>query len=459
MNEGLHTAGYTGTDATSLDSLSGVLKDVYLPGINNTIFFDNKFTALIQNAVGQMDATGRQIVAAFQTQRSAGVGPISEGGTFVDSVPIDGFQGTEWIKYGNMYVEFTGPAISTVQAGQGSFVDLVDSHLTSMIQAEKLNVERILTGAGDGVLGYVNDATPTGATLTVKGGAFFDTQHMEKGTHIEFHDPASFGTPRTLTGPTGDSVQITELTYGNKRTAASGTITVDTAITAGLTDGDAITRKGAYGQINRDAGLCLEQNGLMNLVSDGATDTYNEKRESTAESTLENYQYIWGKPRSSHRELQSIIHDINGELDEEALLTVCIEAEYQYQTDPNLLMVTPRALNKYFLNSKDDRRFNTMTAFEWTGGYKGLGIQLNDKQMMLTALASCPSGYGFLINVNDFAFVRPAGMQGYKWLTGQGGSVLNQKEDSDNQFATAVAYWQFCCMKPDKQIKLHGIVE
>ena len=78
---------------------------------------------------------------------------------------------------------------------------------------------------------------------------------------------------------------------------------------------------------------------------------------------------------------------------------------------------------------------------------------------MLTALSSCPTGYGFLLNVNDFAFIRPMGMNGYKWLTGAGGSVLNQAETKDTQFATAVAYWQFTCMKPDKQIKLYGISE
>ena len=369
MNAAATGTGPTGSDATGLTNLSGVLKDVYLPGINNTIFFDNKFTALIQNATAQMDASGRQIVAAFQTQRSAGVGPIEEGGEFVPSVPIDGFQGTEWIKYGNMYVEFTGPAIATVQAGQGSFVDLVDSHLTSLIQSEKLNVERILTGSGNGVLGYVNDASPTGTSLNVRGPAFFDTQHMEKGMYIEFRDDAALGTLRSIDGD--DFRQLTAITKGNKRTSTAGTISYTDTVTSGITDGDAITRKGAYGVVNGQSGVCLEQNGLMNLVSDGATTTNDGAGNSLVETAFVN---CWGQTRTSFPELQSIMHDIGGELDEEALLTILIEAEYQHQNDPNLLMVSPRALMKYFLNSKDDRRFNTMTAFEWTGGYKGLGI-------------------------------------------------------------------------------------
>jgi hypothetical protein len=323
-----------------------------------------------------------------------------------------------------------------------------------MIQSEKLNVERILTGKGDGSCGVVTEATPTAETvLDVRGPAFFDTQHLETGMYIEFRDPSTY-VLQTCTGD--DYRQITGVTRGNKRTSTAGTVTIDAATGAGVVQNDVITRKGAYGTINGVDNLCLEQNGLMNIVSDGATTTNDGAGNNLAETAFVNY---WGKTRTSYRELQSIMHNIAGELDEEALLTILIEAEYQHQNDPNLLMVSPRALQKYFLNSKDDRRFNTMTAFEWTGGYKGLGIQLNDKQLMLTALGSCPTGYGFLLNTNDFAFIRPAGMQGYKWLTGAGGAVLNQKEDSDNQFATAVAYWQFCCMKPDKQIKLYGITE
>jgi hypothetical protein len=50
-------------------------------------------------------------------------------------------------------------------------------------------------------------------------------------------------------------------------------------------------------------------------------------------------------------------------------------------------------------------------------------------------------------------------MSGYKWLTDSNGSVLMQKETSDQKFASAVAYWNFTCQKPDKQLKLIGITE
>ena len=112
-----------------------VLKDVYLEGMTNTIFFDNSFTRLIETKAAKLDATGRRIIHAFDTQRSGGVGPIAEGGSFRTSVPIDGAQGYEWIKYSNMYFELTGPAIATVKEGQGSYVDIVSKHMKSMIKS------------------------------------------------------------------------------------------------------------------------------------------------------------------------------------------------------------------------------------------------------------------------------------------------------------------------------------
>jgi hypothetical protein len=80
-------------------------------------------------------------------------------------------------------------------------------------------------------------------------------------------------------------------------------------------------------------------------------------------------------------------------------------------------------------------------------------------KLMLTTLASVPTGTGFLINTSDFAFMRPPGWDGYRWLTGDSGNILTQKQGTDSQFATAVDYWNFVCMDPGKQIKLYGILE
>jgi hypothetical protein len=95
----------------------------------------------------------------------------------------------------------------------------------------------------------------------------------------------------------------------------------------------------------------------------------------------------------------------------------------------------------------------------WVGGYTGLGIQLGNRQYMLTELGSVPEGIAFLINTNDFAFMRPPGRSGYEWLTGDGGDIIRKKEASDNYFASAVDYMQFVCFDPGKQCKMYAITE
>ncbi|GAG36738.1 unnamed protein product, partial [marine sediment metagenome] len=128
--------------------------------------------------------------------------------------------------------------------------------------------------------------------------------------------------------------------------------------------------------------------------------------------------------------------------------------QYQYQASPNLLLVSPRAMLKYFSNVKDDRRFNIMTAMEWVGGYTGLGIQLGNLKLMLTTVGSCPSQKMFIMNTNDFQFATMT--NDFEWIA-DGGQILRNKENSDNMFATAVNYLQFVCNDPGRQMKGYGI--
>lgn len=454
----ISTTGSTRSDMGSATVLTGVLKDVYLPGMTNTIFFDNSFTRLIQTKVAKLDATGRRFVHAFKTQRSGGVGAFSEGGDFHTSVPVDAAQGTEWLKYFNAYFQLTGPASETVKAGEGSYIDIVDDHMTSIIKSTKMDVERILMGQADGRLCQLaSGSATTGSTLTVDGPAFYDTQFIEPGMNIEFRNPA-YGTATLRESIATDTtdydyVSVASITTGNKRTSTSGTIVIDQTLDSAVTALDWILRKGAYDTSGTP--LCLESNGLMNLVSDGTSTTSSY----LGAETTANFTSVWGKTRSSNTYLISQVVNINAELDEDNLLQVIIENEHQYQATPNLLIVTPRAMLKYFGNTKDDRRFNTMTAMNWVGGYTGMGIQLGSRKYMLTDLASVPEGYAFLINTNDFAFMRPPGRSGYSWLTGDGGNVMRKKEGSDNLFASAVDYMQFVCNDPGKQAKLYGITE
>ena len=178
------TVATTRSDMGADTVLAGYLKDVYLPGITNSLYFNNDFSRTIQQRTDIVDATGRRIVRAFATQYGGGAGPIAEGGDFRPSIPSKGKQGHEWIKYDNIYFSLSGPTIKTVEAGQGSYVDAVTQHVTDVGKKAKLHFERQCMGEGNGKIAAWQDATVTTTANTtevdVTGDAFFDTQYLRR---------------------------------------------------------------------------------------------------------------------------------------------------------------------------------------------------------------------------------------------------------------------------------------
>lgn len=442
--------------------LDGFLKDVYLPGITNTLYFDDGFSRAIERSSEIIEADGRRIVRAFETQYGGGVGPIAEGGDFRASVPAKGKQGTEWVKYFNMIFALSGPTIKTVAKGEGSYIDAVTRHVQDVGKKAKLHFERQCMGEQNGRLAAHTDADVTGTADTtafdVTGDAYFDTMFLLPGEEIEYRNPVNgTATLRTAIDGTNNYTSVYSISRkGTKKTGsvARGRYIAHATLSANVTQNDWICLRDSY--TSAAGGTCMEMNGLRNLVTDNVNNS--SATGGIDESTGSNYTSTWGLTVLSYDWLKSYVHDL-GEVsfDEENLLEIIMEATTTYGAKPNMLVVSKRALIKYFTSTNNDRFFNTLNAYEWTGGFTGLGIQLGTDKFMLTAINSCPSNNAFLINTNDFKFA--SATNGYEWLTNDGGGILSQKEGSDNKFATAVDYRQFVCYDPQKQTKIIGILE
>ncbi len=455
------TTSTTRSDMGADTVLDGYLKDVYLPGITNTLYFNNEFSRAIQQRADIVDATGRRIIRAFATQWGGGAGPIAEGGDFRRSVASKGKQGHEWIKFDNIYFSLTGPTIKTVERGEGSYVDAVTQHVEDVGKKAKLHFERQCMGEQNGRLAKHSHATVVGTgAFQVTGDAFFDTMYLLKGDEIEWRAPVN-GTATLRTdiesATTNNYATIDVVTRGTKKTGSvtRGTITTVETLDASVAQNDWICLTESY--TTSSASDCLEMNGIRNLITDDVDhsgDTNNGG--GIDESTGANYTNTWNLAVTTYDSLQSYVKYINAALDEENLLETLIEAEVSYGSNPNMLIVSKRALLKYFTGIEGYRVFNTMSALDWTGGYKSLGIQLGNRQLMLSAMNSVPSNHGFMLNTADFAFARAT--NGYEWLT-PGGRILQQKEGSDNKFATAVDYRQLVCFSPKPQVKMYGIEE
>ena len=438
------------SNSTSYD---GLLKDVYLPTLTETVFNDAKFTAQIQQTTSNIDYEGQRVRHAWGTQNSAGIQAHGEGGDYAKPVPVKGKQGWEQLKYFTSYLELTGPVIKAARSSRGTYSPAVARHFKTNILAQKNFFERMLMGNGDGKLAVWSDADVTGTgestAYDVTGDAFFDTQFIEPGIYIEVRNP-TFNTPTLRTAIDGTNAYATVfgITKGDKAAGTRGTMTLTESMSANVAQNDWICRYGAYSS----GGTFQEMNGIGSLVTDGSSNS----------ETTNNFLYTWpsgntsGLARTSYTYLTSYMKDFaDAQLDEESLIDALLYMEFQYQASPKMLLVDPLAMKYYFTNVKDDRRFNTMSAMNWTGGYTGLGIQLGSRQLMLTDLGSMQRGYIFMIDPADFAFATMS--NGWEWVLGDSGNVLVQSHTADKKFAAAENYMQFVCYDPQKQMKGYSV--
>jgi hypothetical protein len=447
-------------DTGTYSSLTGFLKDVFLPGLTDTIFKDKQLLSVFQPVIVEISGEGRRFVVAWDTQAAGGIGSISEGGDFVSNVAIGGVQGYDSMKTDNLYFSLSGPVTRQIHEGEGSYVDPVGKTLQSILEMYQMDVTRKLFGSGNAALAKWLSGSTT--TQTISGPAFTDTYWLNKGMNINVYAPAT-GLEVAIDNGSTFNASISSMSPGNKRIGSSSTIVTDASYSAGgLTAGDIICRRDSY----NTSGVCLEQNGLCNLVSTGAAESYTNGFYYSM-SAYDCFKYAWpctssGRDKTSgYTYLASQEYNVNGVLTEDALLTSIAENKAQFRGKPNMLICSSRAFIKYFGQNKDDRRFYTMDAMDWVGGVKGLGIQLGQTKLMLSPMDGCPSNYGFMINTADFAIARPQGQSAFGpvWLTGEGGSIIKQKEGSDAKFAAAVHDWQFVCKDPGAQCKLVGITE
>jgi len=437
----------------------GLLKNVYIPALNNTTFHATPLIEMFGEFGGSIDFTGNKIIKAFKYQGAGGFGAISEGGDFVQGRDQKGFQGYERIKRLNAYFSLTGPAARTVKAGEGAYVDAISSGMDDTLRLAKMQMERMIGGSGNGELcrftiGAINEAAMVtgeyvkivaGATdttpvaLTATGGAYSAVQWLQEGLRVHLVKAAEFdGVMNTvdLTGPF--EVSLVDYAAGTFALKYVGTVNLD--IASKLASDDAvIVLENSYGQIESDYGTtadsCLEINGLGNLVS--ATGT------------------VWGKTRTDYpHSLKSVIKPAgSAELDEELLMQWVLDLVNYKQSIPNVLVTDPRSRLKYFSNRKEDRRFDT-TVIDTMFGFKSIGVVIDQYSLMLQSLTSLAPGTLYMLNTNAFKFAKAT--NGFEWIQ-DGSSILRNKEGSDNVFATAINYINFVCEDPKGQLKATNI--
>ncbi len=465
-------------------TVDGLLKNVYLPALNNVTFHATPLLEMFGDFGGKIDFAANLIIKAFKYQGAGGFGAIAEGGDWVQGRNQRGFQGSERIKFMNAYVSLTGPAAKTVKAGAGGYVDAISSAMDDTLRLAKMNMERICGGQGNGELcrfavGGANEAAMVvgeyvkivaGATDTTEisnitaasGGGYTQAQWLQPGVRVNLVKDGNFdGTIPEIdfvedSNNLRASFELASVNYddgifGLKYVAhpsgTSGTVDVATEMAS---DTIVMVLENAYGPIEAAGGSTadqsLEMNGLYNLVSDGS---------SSGET---GFTSIWNLDRTtaaySHALKSKVVIAAGEELDEELMMRWILDMANIRQVVPNTMIVDPLARIKYFSNRKEDRRFDT-AVLDTSFGFRSLAVTIDNYTLILQSLASLKPGTLFLINAGDFKYAK--GTAGWEWVTDGPMGAFRQKENSDNLYATAVNYCNFVCENPRGQLKVTGL--
>jgi len=422
-------------------SVDGLLKQVYIPALNNTIFHATPLMEMFGEFGGVIDFVGNKIIKAFKHQGAGGFGGIPEGGSFVTAKKQTGFQGYERIKFLNAFFSLTGPAVRTIRAGEGAYVDAVPSAMDDTLRLGRMQMERIIGGSGNGTIASFlapstwNSGASTAATITLqtKSGGYTAAQWLCEGLRVDLCTDES----GTIVTSSGGSV-ISAVDYE----AGTATLTPAASITVATGDEIFLTLEDAYGDIEAPgtvtADSILEPNGLYNLVDDGDT-----------------YSTIWNLTRSTypHALKSTVKAAASAELDEELLIDWILDLVNIKQSTPNVLVTDPKSRLKYFSNRKEDRRFD-MTVMDSMFGFKSIGVVIDQYSLLLQSLTSLTPGTLFMLNTGDFKFARAT--NGFEWIE-DGGKILRNFETSDAVFGTAVSYMNFVCENPNGQLKATGL--
>lgn len=163
--------------ATTLSTLSAILKTQYLPAMNEQF---NNLSVLLNRIEKDYDSVvGKNFTMALHTGRNESVSARAEGGT----LPLAGNQSYENaivpMKYLYGRLGITGQTIKASKSSEGAFLKAVDSEMKGLMNDLRFSVNRQLWGDGSGALAVCGVTTAATAVVVVS------TRKLRVGMRID----------------------------------------------------------------------------------------------------------------------------------------------------------------------------------------------------------------------------------------------------------------------------------
>lgn len=398
-----------------------ILKEYYSDAIVDLL---NSRTVLLKymNRSQKFDVSGQYYVVPIRVSRNEGHGHIAEGGV----LPDPGVQGYDRAQYltKNYYgrIKFSGPSAAATKTRRGSFLDIVDSEVSGIVQDMARTMNRVAFGDGTGRLCKVvgTGGATAGPFAVTNPGGFTNLgpggQYLRAGMVVSIITNAAL-VPTIVATRTIASVTDTTVTF---------TTTVNFPATAHYLVNASNTSPAAS-----DIGWLNEPEGLASLISDenpypGGAD-----------------RFLGAIDRRNVVPWRSVVLDNGGvpfSLTPGILQRLLNQMEKAGDGNVKVFLTTHGIQLAYFDSLQSARRFaNTM---EFDGGYEALHYAgrpiVPDRDCTYGRIYGC-----------DFDAIQALYEEDYHWME-LDGSFLSRMPDEDAYQATLVRYHQFATDAPNR---------
>ena len=382
----------------TIQNAENALKTLYLGVLAEQLNVGvNPLLAKIEQTTA--DVWGKEIVKLAPFGVNGGVGAGTETGNLPNCAGNNYAQFKLTLKnfFGN--IEISDKAMRASQSSEGAFVNLLNSEMDGLLKSSKFNFGRMLYGDGSGLLATTVANTSTDAkTLTVDS-----VKNLMEGMVVDVYD-ASKAAVSNMTG-----VRIVSIDRAKKQITLSG------GGTSAVGKDHTIYVQGSKGN---------ELTGLEAIFGTGN---------------------LYGLSRSDYSFLNPYSKTVEGDV-----TTAAIQAAIDYIEEMAGgtidFIVSSYDVRRKYLNYLSLNRTN-LDYMNLDGGYKAISYS----GIPFVADRFVADDTMYLLNTADFKLHQ---LCDWRWIEGEGGTVLHQVANKAIYTATLVKYADLLCERPMGQAKI-----
>ncbi len=381
----------------TIESADKALKTFYLGVVAEQLNVGvNPLLAKIEQT--QNDVWGKEIKKLATYGLNGGVGSGDEAG----DLPLTGANNYAQFTLGlkNLFgrIEISDKAIRASQNSAGAFVNLLNAEMEGLLKASKFNLGRMLFGDGSGVLAKTVENVGDGNNCITVDSLI----NLEEGMSVDLYSPE-------------DSVDV----------AGARIVSID--------------REKKVVKLSKAAGEKRGEN--YKLYVQGSKD-----RELTGLGAIFNKSAsLYGLSRTDYPFLNPYTLTSEGALTTSAMQDAIDFVEQASGGNINMIVGSYNTRKQYIEFIKGIRM--NMDYMQLDGGYKALSY--NGIPFIVDRFV--PENDVYLLNTDDFKLHQ---LCDWRWLEGDGGSVLRQNATKACYSATLVKYADLLCDRPIGQAKL-----